>query len=174
MCVHPFVEKVRKQGVEINQAKFDLVKYVDYFSNSWAPNFYPELMMAAESMGGEYLGLLHMVKEGKRSAISCICTHLGNREGEELLSTMIREGEQRSQLLGAVKIGIPVISGKCLTFGVDSANLNSVIFYRKLGFEPVETFYGMSLDLKIFKPITIDQPDSDLIRTIYIWKRCES
>jgi ribosomal protein S18 acetylase RimI-like enzyme len=140
---------------EIDSNKFKLSEYVDYFSKSWAPNFYPELMIAAES-GDVYAGLLHMVMEDKRSAITCLCTPLRNREGKKLLSEMIREGERRSRMIRAETIGIPVISGTCLTCGVDSANLDSVMFFRKLGFKPVESFYGMSLDLTEYRP-WIDQ-----------------
>ena len=138
---------------EIEPDMFDLAKYVDYFSKSWAPDFHPELMLAAQSEeDGEYLGLMHIVMEGKRAGISCLCTYLTGREGQDLLSNMIRNGEKASLAVGAETIGIPMISGICLTCGVDSANLDSVMFFRRLGFKPVEVFYGMSLDLTSFKP----------------------
>ena len=138
---------------EIEPDMFDLRQYVDYFSKSWSPKFYPELMLAAQSEEtGEYLGLMHIVLEGKRAAITCLCTDLAGEEGEELLRSMIRRGETASPGFGAEKIGIPLISGLCLTCGVDSANLDSVIFFRELGFKPVEVSYAMSLDLEHYVP----------------------
>ncbi len=138
---------------EIEPDMFDLQKYVDYFSRSWAPDFYPELMLAAQSEeDGEYLALMHIAMEGRRAAIACLCTHLTGREGQDLLATLIHTGEKASLALEAETLGIPMISGICLTFGVDSANLDSVLFFRKLGFKPAEVSYAMSLDLESYKP----------------------
>jgi hypothetical protein len=65
---------------EIEPDMFDLARYVDYFSKSWSPKFYPGLMLAAQSeQTGEYLGLIHIVMEGKRAAITGLCTHLQAR-----------------------------------------------------------------------------------------------